>query len=74
MQRNKDPERATSLKNEGNRLYQAGDYVGAESLYSKAYVNPMMLALAALTENVILTASSPTTPTLPSTQTAPWRD
>lgn len=38
MQRNKDPTRATSLKAEGNKLYQAGDYVGAEGLYSKAYV------------------------------------
>jgi hypothetical protein len=38
MQRNKDPERAVALKNEGNKLYQAGDYVGAEGLYSKAYV------------------------------------
>ncbi|ETS82936.1 hypothetical protein PFICI_04812 [Pestalotiopsis fici W106-1] len=36
MQRNRDPEWATSLKNEGNKLFTAGDYVGAEGLYSKA--------------------------------------
>ncbi|KAK6082528.1 stip1 likey and u-box containing protein 1 [Seiridium cupressi] len=38
MQRNKDPERAMSLKNEGNKAFQAGDYVGAEGLYSKAII------------------------------------
>ncbi|KAI1854056.1 hypothetical protein JX265_003620 [Neoarthrinium moseri] len=38
MQHNKDPARATALKNEGNKLYQSGDFVGAESLYSKAII------------------------------------
>ncbi|KAI1382670.1 U-box-domain-containing protein [Hypoxylon trugodes] len=34
----KDVERSTKLKDDGNRLFQAGDYVGAESLYSKAII------------------------------------
>lgn len=28
------------LKEEGNRRFQAGDYVMAEALYSQAYVRP----------------------------------
>lgn len=38
--------RSLELKEEGNRHFQAGDYVGAESLYSKAYVpRPFILVL-----------------------------
>jgi hypothetical protein len=29
---------ARQLKDEGNRLFKAGDYTGADSLYSKAQV------------------------------------
>lgn len=32
-------ERALQLKDEGNRHFQKGDYAGAESLYSQAYVH-----------------------------------
>ncbi|KAI2622336.1 U-box-domain-containing protein [Hypoxylon sp. NC1633] len=32
----KDVERSTKLKEDGNYRFQAGDYIGAESLYSKA--------------------------------------
>ncbi|KAI0132897.1 U-box domain-containing protein [Xylariales sp. AK1849] len=38
MQRNRDPERANQLKGDGNKRFQTGDYVGAESLYSKAII------------------------------------
>ena len=30
--------KAILLKEDGNRRFQAGDYVSAEALYSKAYV------------------------------------
>ena len=33
-----DPAQALTLKEKGNKLFQAGDYAGAEVLYSKAYV------------------------------------
>ncbi|KAM3514902.1 hypothetical protein MY11210_001507 [Beauveria gryllotalpidicola] len=36
--------RALQLKEEGNRLFQKGNYVGAESLYSQAYVVILSLA------------------------------
>lgn len=32
--------RSLELKQEGNRHFQNGDYIGAEGLYSKAYVPP----------------------------------
>lgn len=38
----RDPARAVQLKNDGNVRFQARDYVGAESLYSKAYVAPSL--------------------------------
>lgn len=35
---NRDSSRALQLKNDGNERFLAGDYVGAESLYSKAII------------------------------------
>lgn len=32
--------RSLELKEEGNRHFQSGDFVGADSLYSKAYDTP----------------------------------
>lgn len=32
---------AIQLKDQGNRHFQAGDYVGAEGLYSKACARPL---------------------------------
>ncbi|KAI0006252.1 U-box-domain-containing protein [Xylariaceae sp. FL0662B] len=34
----KDPEKAAKLKDDGNRHFQSGDFIGAESLYSKAII------------------------------------
>jgi STIP1 family protein 1 len=34
--------KSTHLKDEGNRRFQAGDYVMAEALYSQAYVAPTL--------------------------------
>lgn len=52
MQRDKDSSRATFLKNEGNKLFQLGDYTGADGLYSKAIIaddsNPALYTNRAL--------------------------
>jgi hypothetical protein len=32
-----DPYTALSFKDKGNKCFQAGDYVGAEALYTKGY-------------------------------------
>jgi hypothetical protein len=37
---------ARQLKDEGNRLFKAGDYTGADSLYSKAYDSSTHLAMS----------------------------
>ena len=34
----RDPARSNVLKEEGNSHFKKEDYIGAESLYSKAYV------------------------------------
>jgi len=35
-----DPAKALEYKEKGNKCFQAGDYAGAEELYSQAYVLP----------------------------------
>jgi STIP1 family protein 1 len=35
-----DPAKALEYKEKGNKCFQAGDYSGAEALYTKAYVPP----------------------------------
>jgi STIP1 family protein 1 len=35
-----DPAKALECKEKGNKCFQAGDYIGAEALYSKAWVPP----------------------------------
>lgn len=35
----KDPAKSAQLKEEGNSHFKKEDYVGADSLYSKAYVS-----------------------------------
>lgn len=35
-----DPAKALECKEKGNKCFQAGDYVGAEALYSKAHGSP----------------------------------
>ena len=34
-----DPAKALEYKEKGNKCFQAGDYAGAEELYSQAYVS-----------------------------------
>lgn len=36
-------EKSIELKEQGNRRFQNGDFVGADSLYSKAYVSPILI-------------------------------
>ncbi|KAI0478387.1 U-box domain-containing protein [Xylariaceae sp. FL0804] len=49
----RDADRATQLKEDGNRFFQAGDFLAAESLYSKAIVadktNPSFYTNRAMT-------------------------
>lgn len=33
-----DPAKALEYKEKGNKCFQIGDYIGAEALYTKAYV------------------------------------
>lgn len=40
--------RSLELKEEGNRHFQDGDYVGAESLYSKAYAHRFLIKVSVL--------------------------
>lgn len=58
------------LKQDGNKKYQAGDYEGAEALYTKAYVEPVPFvgSTNSLPPESLSTLTAPF-----STQTAPWR-
>ena len=38
-----DPAKALEYKESGNKCFQAGDYVQAEALYSKAYAYPVLV-------------------------------
>jgi hypothetical protein len=39
---NIDRGKSLLLKDQGNKCFQAGDYAGAEALYTKAYVTPTL--------------------------------
>lgn len=58
------------LKQDGNKKYQAGDYEGAEALYTKAYVEPVLFvgSTNSLPPESLSTLTAPF-----STQIAPWR-
>ncbi|ORY58189.1 U-box domain-containing protein [Pseudomassariella vexata] len=43
----RDPDRAGLLKNDGNKYFQSGDYVGAESMYSKALTGTLQYSIIA---------------------------
>jgi STIP1 family protein 1 len=43
-----DPAKALECKEKGNKCFQAGDFVAAEALYSKAYVSYSHITLLSL--------------------------
>jgi hypothetical protein len=44
-----DPAKALECKEKGNKCFQAGDYIGAEMLYSKAFVPSSQISAPKLT-------------------------
>jgi hypothetical protein len=72
-----DPAKALEYKEKGNKCFQAGDYAGAEELYSQAYVPPpstphhcsLSSSLSSYNRNkhsLILSPAYPTTQKTPS--------
>ena len=79
----RDATRAAQLKEEGNSHFKKEDYIGAESLYSKAYVFVfpwqnlgLSVCLSEVSPRLILchghVALLPTTRTRPCTRTGQW--
>jgi hypothetical protein len=54
-----DPAKALEYKEKGNRCFQAGDYSGAEAMYTKACVSPFLLYSVNLLRSPTFTLSQP---------------